>query len=160
MLNIREAFINDASALHELYINHLTQNPPKEKQDMTKWAELLEIFIKNPDYHLLVGELGGKVVASVTLVIIMDVKEGIYHTMKIGNYITTQEIADQSEYRWVVLGDLQEGEYGIVGGTIRYIGDTKTEAGDAAYELEKSGEMALLVCGALEPLSVGGVFVE
>ena len=78
--------------------------------------------------------------------------------MKVDDYITTQAIANQSTCRWVVLGDLQEDEYGVVGGTIRYIGDTKTNAGDVAFELESAGEMTLLVCGALESLSVGGVF--
>jgi len=81
--------------------------------------------------------------------------------MKIGDYVTTQEVANQSVCRWVVLGDLREGKYGgVCGGVIRHICDTSTEAGDVAYELEKSGEMMLVARGAIEPLSVGGVFVE
>ena len=81
--------------------------------------------------------------------------------MKIGDYVTTQEIADQSTYRWIVLSDFVYGEYnGLVGGTIRYIADTKTEAGDKELELSAKGIETTLVCGALETLSVGGVFVE
>jgi len=81
--------------------------------------------------------------------------------MKIGDYITVQEIADQSAYRWIVLVDLIEGMYsGVKGGTIKYIADTKREAGNVAAELNLGGTEAYLVCGALEPLSVGGLFVE
>ena len=32
--------------------------------------------------------------------------------MKIGDYVTIQEIADQSEYRWVVLSDFEYHDYG------------------------------------------------
>ena len=81
--------------------------------------------------------------------------------MKIGDYVTTQEIADQSAYRWVVLSDFVYGKYGsVIGGTIRYIADTKTEAGNKEFELSADGVETILICGALETLSVGGVFVE
>jgi hypothetical protein len=81
--------------------------------------------------------------------------------MKIGDYVTTQEIADQSTYRWVVLSDFVYGEYGgVIGGTIRYIADTKTEAGDKEVELSERGIETTLVCGTLSHLNVGSVFVE
>jgi len=81
--------------------------------------------------------------------------------MKIGDYVTTQQVADQSLCRWVVLSDFVYGEYGsLVGGTVRYIADTKTEAGDKELELCANGVETILVCGALETLSVGSVFVE
>ena len=75
--------------------------------------------------------------------------------MKIGDYVTTQQIADQSVCRWVVLVDIKDGIYGgVEGGIIKYIEDTKTKAGDKAAELNLSGIEAYLLCGALEPLSV------
>jgi len=81
--------------------------------------------------------------------------------MKIDDYVTTQEIASQSIYRWVVLSDFVYGEYGgVIGGTIRYIANTKTEAGNKELELSANGIETILICGALESLSVGGVFVE
>ena len=81
--------------------------------------------------------------------------------MKIGDYITVEEIKNQSIYRWLVLVDLKEGIYGgVEGGTIRYVEDTKTKAGNKAAELNLKGIDAYLTCGALEPLSIGGVFVE
>jgi hypothetical protein len=80
--------------------------------------------------------------------------------MKIGDYVTVQQIAEQSECRWVVLTDLVAGKYGsTTAGIIRFIGDNE-EAGDLTAELTLSGTRALLVCGALEPLCVGSVFVE
>ena len=82
--------------------------------------------------------------------------------MKIGDYVTTQEIADQSTYRWVVLSDLDFTESGRPsGGIIRCIADTKKEAGQFWAEINLKGDTtSLLTCGALEPLSVGGVLVE
>jgi hypothetical protein len=81
--------------------------------------------------------------------------------MKIGDYVTVQEIMNQSKCRWVVLTDLElTPRHGVKGGTVGYIGDTKTEAGDAQYELERDGDDTYLVCGAWEELVVGGVFVE
>jgi len=80
--------------------------------------------------------------------------------MKIGDYVTVQQIADQSECRWVVLTDLTYGRYnGAEGGVIRFIGDNE-EAGDVAADFNLNGTDALIVCGALEPLCVGGIFVE
>ena len=81
--------------------------------------------------------------------------------MKIGDYVTTQEIANQSECRWVVLIDLDFTQNGAPkGGIIKYIADTKNEAGDVWADLNLQGIATLLTCGALEPLAVGGVFVE
>jgi hypothetical protein len=84
--------------------------------------------------------------------------------MKIGDYVTTQEIASQSECRWVVLTNLVYRDYGgyegTEGGTIAFIGHTKAEAGEIDIELNSNGVDTLLVCGAFEPLCVGGIFVE
>ena len=84
--------------------------------------------------------------------------------MKIGDYVTLQEIADQSECRWVVLTNLNFRDYvgyeDVEGGIINYIADTKSEAGNVWCELPDEGGETLLVCGALEELCVGGVIVE
>jgi len=81
--------------------------------------------------------------------------------MKIGDYVTVDDIKNQSICRWVVLVDLKEDIYGgVEGGTIKHIEDTKTEAGDKEAELSMDGIDTILICGALEPLSVGGVFVQ
>ena len=83
--------------------------------------------------------------------------------MKIGDFVTVQSIKDQSACRWVVLTDLLFDENGDAeGGTVAYIADTKSKAGDAAYEIDRNGTENLLLCGTLQEyeLCVGGVFVE
>ena len=81
--------------------------------------------------------------------------------MKIGDYVTLDEIKHQNVCRWIVLVDIKEGIYGgVEGGIIRHIAETKREAGRIAAKLDLSGTETYLTCGAIEPLSVGGVFVE
>ena len=81
--------------------------------------------------------------------------------MKIGDYATVQSIINQSDARWVVLSDLEEGKYDSVeGGIIRCISNTKREARDIAIELELSGVGTYLISGAYEGLVLDGVFVE
>ena len=88
MLNVREVEINDVSALKDLYVNHLTRLPLKEEQDTVKWSKLLKALIENPDYHLLVGEINGKVVSSVTLVIIRNLTHNLRPYSVIENVVT------------------------------------------------------------------------
>jgi hypothetical protein len=84
--------------------------------------------------------------------------------VNIGDCVTVQSIKDQSECRWVVLTDLNfrqlDGYESLESGIIRYIADTKREAGDAICEIEEDGTEAILICGTLDDLCVGGVIVE
>ncbi|MCL2204693.1 MAG: hypothetical protein FWB88_12225 [Defluviitaleaceae bacterium] len=86
--------------------------------------------------------------------------------MKIGEYVTVQEVINQSECRWVVISDLQYCDYGgyedIEGGIIRCIARTKREAGKKAADLELGGIPTLLINGTWETgrVHVGGLFVE
>jgi len=80
--------------------------------------------------------------------------------MKIGDYVTTLDIASQSCLRWVVLTQLNIDDEGdIEGGIISFVADTRVEAAERSVALDLSGETTLLVSGAIEPLSVGGVLV-
>jgi len=88
MLIIREARPNDVQDLHELYMEHLTKEPPKEPQDISKWSLLLDSLIKNPDYHLLVGEINGKVISSITLVVIENLTHNLRPYSIIENVVT------------------------------------------------------------------------
>ena len=90
---IRKATPADAEALHDLYFNHLTANPPKESQDMAVWREKLARFEADPLYHLLVGEAGGRVVSSVTLVII----ENLTNNMR--PYAVIENVVTHADYR-------------------------------------------------------------
>ena len=90
---IREAAPQDAEALKELYFEHLTAFPPTEEQDLSLWREKLAAFAQNPDYHLLVLEEDGRVVSSVTLVII----ENLTHNMR--PYAVMENVVTHAQYR-------------------------------------------------------------
>ena len=85
---IREATPDDADALHELYQNHLTANPPAQPQDMAKWRKKLARFQADPFYNLLVGVVDGQVVSSVTLIIIENLTHNVRPYSVIENVVT------------------------------------------------------------------------
>ncbi len=75
---IRQAKPEDAQDLKILYFDFLTHFPPKEEQDMNKWAEVIARFEKSDDKFLLVVEEEGKAVSSVQVAII----EGLTHNVR------------------------------------------------------------------------------
>lgn len=88
MLEIREAARGDAEGLRELYLEHLTQSLPKQRGSPAEWATLLDVFAEDPDYHLLVGEANGKIVSSVTLVVIRNLTHGMRPYAVVENVVT------------------------------------------------------------------------
>jgi GNAT superfamily N-acetyltransferase len=92
-ITTRKALSTDAEALHDLYHNHLTFNPPKEPQNMAIWRERLIKFESDPNYHLIVGEIDNKVVSSVTLIII----ENLTHNLR--PYAVIENVVTHAEYR-------------------------------------------------------------
>jgi len=90
---IRKATPNDADALHELYQNHLTANPPVEPQDMAEWQKKIARFAADPRYNLLVGEIDGLIVSSVTLIII----ENLTHNVR--PYSVIENVVTHADYR-------------------------------------------------------------
>ncbi len=91
MLVIRKAGSRDAESLLDLYHNHLTANPPGEPQDMSIWRATLERFEVDPNYHLLVGEVDGQVVSSVTLIIIENLTHNVRPYSIIENVVTRSD---------------------------------------------------------------------
>ena len=87
-MDIRRANASDVEALQELYMKHLTQSPPEEPQVQAHWSALLKSLSERPDYHLLVGEADGKVVASVTLIIIQNLTHNLRPYGVIENVVT------------------------------------------------------------------------
>jgi GNAT superfamily N-acetyltransferase len=88
MLTVRKAVLDDAEAIHDLYHNHLTANPPAEPQDMAVWREKLARFHADPLYHLLVGEIDGQITSSVTLIIIENLTHNVRPYAVIENVVT------------------------------------------------------------------------
>ena len=85
---IRKAAADDAQALKTLYFEHLTNYPPKEEQDMTKWEYLLEKFAKDDNMYLLVLEENGIVVSSVQMAIIESLTHNVRPFAVIENVVT------------------------------------------------------------------------
>ena len=107
MFTIREATPKDAEVLHDLYHNHLTPDPPKEPQDMAVWREKLARFEHDPLYHLLVGEVDGLVLSSVTLIVIENlthnqrpysvIENVVTHAGHRGNHYATELMNEASK---------------------------------------------------------------
>ncbi len=69
---IREVWIDEYQQLMELYLHlHETEIPPAE---LTK--DLWERLVNDPDYHLIVAEEDGKLVATCTCVVIPNLTHG------------------------------------------------------------------------------------
>jgi len=92
-MNIRQAEINDIESLIELYMHHLTQFPPREAQHLELWIEKFTQIIKNKDYHILLGEINGQIVGSVTLIIIPNL------THNLRSYAIVENVVTHSDYR-------------------------------------------------------------
>ena len=88
MLTIRKATDSDAEALHELYFHHLTDHPSPEPQNLDLWREKLARFEKDGNYNILAGEVDGRVVSSVTLVIVENLTNNLRPYALIENVVT------------------------------------------------------------------------
>ena len=92
-MTIRKADTADAEQLHDLYSRHLTTQPPEQPQDMEVWRSKIERFHSDPMYHILVGEVDGRVVSSVTLVVIENL------TRNLRPYALVENVVTHSEHR-------------------------------------------------------------
>jgi len=98
MLTIREAVLNDLNYIYDLYTNHLTKSPkapPENMRDINKWSDLLEKLIADSDYYLLVGEVDGNVVSSVTIIIIKNLTHNLRPYALIENVVTHESFRNK-----------------------------------------------------------------
>jgi len=91
MLLIRRARPDDAPALQELYLCHLTASPPEHPGTLSQWQEMLSRFARRQDYFLLVGEEAGRVVSSVTLILIDNLTHAMRPYALIENVVTHRD---------------------------------------------------------------------
>ena len=82
---IREVIISDLNGLQELYLHlHETEKLPKSAELEELWNNI----ITDSNYHILVGEVDGKIISSVTLVIIKNLTRNMKPYALIENVVT------------------------------------------------------------------------
>jgi len=85
---IREAGKPDLGGLQELYLHlHESEKLPETPELVSLWDEI----IADPNYHILVGEVEGKIVSSVTLVVVKNLTRGMSPYALIENVVTHKE---------------------------------------------------------------------
>ena len=102
-LYIRKADPQDAEALKDLYFLHLTKEPPTKPQDLDLWRRKLADFERDPHYHILVGEVNGVPVSSVTLVIVENLTHNMRPYALIENVVTHRDYRGQHFARELIL---------------------------------------------------------
>lgn len=87
-MKIREVEKTDLEGLLELYLHlHENEKPAVTEELASLWDEL----VQNPDYHLIVGEVDGKLVSSVTLVVIKNLTRGMRPYALVENVVTHKD---------------------------------------------------------------------
>lgn len=82
---IREAGSNDLDSIQELYLYlHETEKLPCSNELCLLWNKI----INDENYHIFVGEVDGKVISSVTLVVIPNLTRGAKPYALIENVVT------------------------------------------------------------------------
>ena len=85
---IRMVNKNDLPALQELYLNlHDDEIIPITSETIGLWENILA----DPNYHILIGEEAGKIVSSVTLVVVRNLTRRMRPHALIENMVTLPE---------------------------------------------------------------------
>ena len=94
--NIRMVNKNDLPALQELYLNlHDAEIMPITSETMQLWDSILA----DPNYHILIGEEMGKIVSSVTFVIIKNLSRQMRPHALIENMVTLPDYRNKGYAR-------------------------------------------------------------
>ena len=87
---IREATIHDLDAMLALYLHlHEEKIPQKDEQLQEMWEQI----IHDPNHHLIVNEIDGKIVSSCVCVIIPNI------TRNVRPYAFVENVVTHAEYR-------------------------------------------------------------
>lgn len=85
---IREVGKSDLDGLHELYLHlHESEKIPETPELISLWDEI----IADGNYHILVGEVEGKIVSSVTVVVIKNLTRGMRPYALVENVVTHRD---------------------------------------------------------------------
>ena len=85
---VREAVREDLDALLELYLFlHEEKIPPKDAHLMHTWDQIME----DPNYHLIVNEIDGKIVSSCTCVIMPNLTRNVRPHAFVENVVTQED---------------------------------------------------------------------
>lgn len=89
-LLIREVNESDLDSLQELYLHlHEKEKTPETPELNSLWKEI----IADKDYHILVGEVDGRIVSSVTVIVIKNL------TRCMRPYALIENVVTHSDYR-------------------------------------------------------------
>ncbi len=82
---IREVGSNDLDAIQELYLHlHETEKLPDSNELRSLWKNIID----DKNYHIIIGEIDGKVISSVTLIVIPNLTRGAKPYALIENVVT------------------------------------------------------------------------
>jgi GNAT superfamily N-acetyltransferase len=85
---IREVKESDLDGLLELYLHlHEKEKPNFTKKQRSLWREIL----LDENYHILIGEYDGRIVSSVTVVVIKNLTRGLRPYALIENVVTHKD---------------------------------------------------------------------
>ena len=85
---IREIEKFDLDGLQELYLHlHESEKLPETPELYSLWNEI----IADENYHILIGEIEGKIISSVTVVIIKNLTRGMRPYALIENVVTHKD---------------------------------------------------------------------
>lgn len=85
---IREVTKSDLGGLQELYLHlHESEKLPETPKLNSLWNEI----VNDEDYHILIGEIEGKIISSVTVVIIKNLTRSMRPYALIENVVTHKD---------------------------------------------------------------------
>ena len=92
-MTIRNVAENDLDELLNLYQNHLSTYHPENPLSREYALQVLNKIMSNSDYHIIIGDIDGRIVSSVTVIIVPNLTHG--HRP----YAVIENVVTHSDYR-------------------------------------------------------------